>query len=56
MFSELYINIEELENIFCIKLMFSLNEKKVILSKKYAKILKKYFFDQIKKFHQKLDE
>ena len=51
MFSELYIKIEEkMENIHCIKLMFSLNEKKIIPSKKCAKILKKYFLVKLKHF------
>ena len=51
MFSELNMRIEEkVENIFCIKLMFSLNEKKIIPSKKCAKILKKYFLIKLKKF------
>jgi len=51
MFSELHLKIEEkVENIFCINLMFSLNEKKIIPSKKCAKILKKYFLIKLKNF------
>ena len=51
MFSNLYLNIEEkVENIHCIKYMFNLNEKKIIPSKKCAKILKKYFLEKIKDF------
>ena len=51
MFSELYLNIDEkIENLHCIKLMFTLNERKIIPSKKCSKILKKYFFDKLKIF------
>ena len=51
MFSELYLTLDEkLENIHCIKLMFSLNEKKIIPSKKCSKILKKYFIEKLKTF------
>ena len=50
MFSDLNLSVEEkIENIFCIKLMFSLNEKKMVPSKKCSKILKKYFFNKYKK-------
>ena len=51
MFSELYLTLDEkLENTHCIKLMFSLNEKKIIPSKKCSKILKKYFLEKFKNF------
>lgn len=51
MFSEIYLTLDEkLENIHCIKLMFSLNEKKIIPSKKCSKILKKYFIEKLKTF------
>ena len=51
MFSEIYLTLDEkLENNHCIKLMFSLNEKKIIPSKKCSKILKKYFIEKLKTF------
>ena len=51
MFSGLYLKLEEkVEEIYCIKLMFSLNEKKIIPSKKCIKILKKYFLTKFKNF------
>ena len=51
MFSDLYIRVEEkFENVFCVELMFLLNEKKIIPSKKCAKILGKYFLSKLKNF------
>ena len=51
MFSGLYLKLEEkIEDLHCFKLMFSLNDKKIIPSKKCSKILKKYFLPKLKNF------
>ena len=51
MFSDLILTIEEkIENIYCIRLMFTLNENKFVPSKKCSKILKKDFLIKLKKF------
>ena len=51
MFSGLYLKLEEkIEDLHCFKLMFSLNDKKIIPSKKCSKILKKYFLPKFKNF------
>ena len=51
MFTNLYLRIDEnVENIHCIKLLFILNDKRILPSKKCAKILKKFFLDKMKTF------
>ena len=51
MFSNLFLRIDEnVENIHSIKLLFTLNDKRILPSKKCAKILKKYFFNRMKYF------
>ena len=51
MFSSLYLRIDEnVKDIYYIQLLFSLNDKRILPSKKCAKILKKYFFDKMKNF------
>ena len=51
MFSNLYLRIDEnVEDIYSIKLLFTLNDKRFLPSKKYGKILKKFFFDKMKSF------
>ena len=51
MFSNLYLRIDEnVDNIHPIKLLFTLNDKKILPSKKCAKILKKFFLDKMKSF------
>ena len=51
MFSNLYLRIDEnVEDIYSIKLLFTLNDKRFLPSKKCGKILKKFFFDKMKSF------
>ena len=51
MFSNLYFSIEvNIQEIYSIKLLFTLNEKRILPSKKCAKILKKYYFGKLKNF------
>ena len=51
MYSNLYLRIDEnVEDIYSIKLLFSLNDKRILQSKKCAKILKKFFLEKMKKF------
>ena len=39
-----------MKDIYCIQLLFNLNDKRILPSKKCAKIIKKYFLDKIKNF------
>ena len=51
MFSNLYLRTDEnMKDIYCIQLLFNLNDKRILPSKKCAKIIKKYFLDKIKNF------
>ena len=51
MFSNLYIRVDEnVENTHPIQLLFTLNDKRILPSKKCAKILKKFFLDKFKSF------
>jgi hypothetical protein len=51
MFSNLYLRIDEnVDSMHPIKLLFILNDKKILPSKKCAKILKKFFIDKMKSF------
>ena len=51
MLSGIYLRIDEnVEDIYSIKLLFTLNEKRILPSKKCAKIIKKFFLDKMKSF------
>ena len=50
-YSNLYLRIDEnVEDIYSIKLLFSLNDNRILPSKKCAKILKKFFLEKMKNF------